>query len=591
MSTTATAAAAAAAATVSTTSPTLRTIEDLWTIRGQHYDLAKFIKRHPGGYEAIMMGKGLDDCTTLFESYHPFTNKPQAVLKKYLYTERVLPRNNDDGNSTYMNLINAKAKEHHGDISYSIKEADHVDPFFEWNKTPFYDDCKKVILEHFSPNGNENTDEIHRNIKATWSSWFQSLIGLILLVWSFQKFLSGSMPALTYFPLLYWIFGSDFMHNGSHFAMSTWPSVNKLSAYFGSFHVQYHLWATQHVIGHHVHTNIIHMDPDVHHFSHDRIEEHKIPGYRTHAGQKILKKYGWGWKFAVLFQTWATTFAIAFANTPKYLEDRAMETVKIRREWLSLIRNDRLILLFLCFCFVWTRESTTFGIWCLFWSWGIHGVLFNVFSQISHTNEASHAGTKRYKRVHNIKKLEWAMHQILTARDYSCDSWFWSLISINLNNQAMHHLFPSIHPCHYSAMRHKLIPVCAKHGVNYEERSSGDFFDAIARYFGWISKLNNNNINFVVESEMKTQFDDSHMKDAKKQDNYEEELLVKGEEGCVTDSSRVLIVSGTLVVCAVLAIPTMTVLWPNFQWAPLQAFAATLVPLIISIQFQDYDTL
>ena len=54
----------------------------------------------------------------------------------------------------------------------------------------------------------------------------------------------------------------------------------------------------------------------------------------------------------------------------------------------------------------------------------------------------------------------------------------------------MHHLFPSIHPCHYPVLRHKLIPVCEKYGINYEQRSSGDFFEALARYFGWISILN-----------------------------------------------------------------------------------------------------
>ena len=80
------------------------------------------------------------------------------------------------------------------------------------------------------------------------------------------------------------------------------------------FSVQYHLWAVQHVIGHHVHTNIIHMDPDVHHFSHDRKEEKGIPGYRTHPKQEVLAKYAWGWKFAMMFQVWATTFAIVRTN-------------------------------------------------------------------------------------------------------------------------------------------------------------------------------------------------------------------------------------------------------------------------------------
>ena len=46
----------------------------LWTIHGQDYDLESFVNSHPGGKEAILIGRGRD-CTALFESYHPFTDR------------------------------------------------------------------------------------------------------------------------------------------------------------------------------------------------------------------------------------------------------------------------------------------------------------------------------------------------------------------------------------------------------------------------------------------------------------------------------------------------------------------------------------
>jgi hypothetical protein len=49
---------------------------ELWTIHGAKYDLCDFMDRHPGGKEAIELGKGRD-CTALFESYHPFTIHPR----------------------------------------------------------------------------------------------------------------------------------------------------------------------------------------------------------------------------------------------------------------------------------------------------------------------------------------------------------------------------------------------------------------------------------------------------------------------------------------------------------------------------------
>lgn len=55
---------------------------ETWIIHGEEYRLQDYVARHPGGLEAIMLGRGRD-CTALFESYHPFTNKHKVVLEKY----------------------------------------------------------------------------------------------------------------------------------------------------------------------------------------------------------------------------------------------------------------------------------------------------------------------------------------------------------------------------------------------------------------------------------------------------------------------------------------------------------------------------
>ena len=41
------------------------------TLTAQVYDVSKFLARHPGGSEQLMLGAGRD-VTQLFESYHPF---------------------------------------------------------------------------------------------------------------------------------------------------------------------------------------------------------------------------------------------------------------------------------------------------------------------------------------------------------------------------------------------------------------------------------------------------------------------------------------------------------------------------------------
>ena len=57
--------------------------KDLWWIHGNGYDLRGLMERHPGGKEAILLGKGRD-CTALVESYHAFSPHHRKVLEKYL---------------------------------------------------------------------------------------------------------------------------------------------------------------------------------------------------------------------------------------------------------------------------------------------------------------------------------------------------------------------------------------------------------------------------------------------------------------------------------------------------------------------------
>lgn len=407
-----------------------------------------------------MLGRGADgnDCTQLFESYHPFTQRHRQVLSKYLC--KVAP------------------------VKTQTRPA-----LFDEEKTPFRDDALHAVRAYFSPKGDETDREVQANSKATWKAWLQHLIGVCMVTYSFLLWCQGDLVAILHFPLLYWIVCSDLMHNGSHFAMSTIPWVNTLSTYVGCLHVQYHLWAVQHVIGHHTHTNILDRDPDLHHFTHESEDEKFVPGYRSHRSHEILPKYRLFWKFAVSFQAVATTLAIALLNVPMYLEKRKMMTTRIPECMVKHIKADRALVLSGIIVFIYYHGLVK-GFFTVLWSWNIHGVLFNIFSQISHINEDSMVATEEYRKRKGLEKNEWAVHQLLTAEDYSCDSKFWSTVSMNLNSQMMHHMFPSVHPCHYPALRHILIPVAKKHGLDYEGRSSNNFYQAVAQYLQWLNELN-----------------------------------------------------------------------------------------------------
>jgi hypothetical protein len=73
------------------------TTTNLWWIHGDGYDLNDFVQVHPGGIEAILLGKGRD-CTALVESYHPFSvDRVWKILEKHRSCHNVSRcQNNDD---------------------------------------------------------------------------------------------------------------------------------------------------------------------------------------------------------------------------------------------------------------------------------------------------------------------------------------------------------------------------------------------------------------------------------------------------------------------------------------------------------------
>ncbi|XP_020625483.1 acyl-lipid (8-3)-desaturase-like [Orbicella faveolata] len=57
-------------------------------VRGKVYDVSKFLNRHPGGKDMLLMGAGRD-VTIVFETYHAFSDSVQKVLEKYYVGELI----------------------------------------------------------------------------------------------------------------------------------------------------------------------------------------------------------------------------------------------------------------------------------------------------------------------------------------------------------------------------------------------------------------------------------------------------------------------------------------------------------------------
>jgi len=83
---------------------------------------------------------------------------------------------------------------------------------------------------------------------------------------------------------------------------------------------------------------------------------------------------------------------------------------------------------------------------------------------------------------------EWARHQVLNAVDYCVLSPLWNTLSIGLNAQVIHHLFPQIDDCHYADLYPIVQQTCREFDVPYEVKSS--FFEAVTEHFKHLTVMN-----------------------------------------------------------------------------------------------------
>lgn len=407
---------------------------DVWIIHGKRYDLRPYLDKHPGGIPALEMARGRD-CTELFESYHSQSDVPARMLARFEIKD---PEPAVDGAD--------EAPEAH-------------DEFFEWDNTPFSDALKARSRAYFAGLGGGM-----RAHKAPPPAIALHALWLVLTAVSFWGWMNGQYWSLIALPLFYWIGPSNLMHSGAHFSLSVHPRWNRFWSYAGSAMVSIFTWERQHNIGHHAYTNLDDKDPDLNHFSHPYSP---MPGFRTHAKQPWLRKYRW-WGFAASFQSWMTTMGPGLLNEPEYLIDGEMARVvplRFANRW-RLVRHILGRLLIVSICFVYPAlafplpKAFAFG----FLPLGLHGLLYFCFSQVSHINAECFVDPDVES---GERKIEWAELQVRTCKDYEQHSRFWGILSIGLNLQVVHHLFPQVDPWHYPALSDIVTETCEEFDIPY----------------------------------------------------------------------------------------------------------------------------
>eukprot|EP01125_Pyxidicula_operculata_P006087 TRINITY_DN211_c1_g1_i1.p1 TRINITY_DN211_c1_g1~~TRINITY_DN211_c1_g1_i1.p1 ORF type:complete len:445 (-),score=95.61 TRINITY_DN211_c1_g1_i1:160-1494(-) len=427
------------------------TAESAWiAVDGKVYDVTKFVDNHPGGREIFLSAAGRD-CTDLIKSYHPFTDKPYSILPKY-----------EIG-------------------TLSSYELNRFKP-----DTGFYKECCERVKKYFETNKLNSKDPLPGLVRLAFllftMAFTFSLFNNILPSNGLVKFLAAA------------IFGScqalilvHQMHDASHTAIGKSPLWWKAIGQFTMEWVagaSFLSWHHQHVLGHHLYTNIMGADPDLP-MSEEGDMRYLVPR------QSWLKKYQLqhlympilygllGLKFRIQDFTW--TFG-AQRNGPIRVNPLATE------QWVNLVATKswwifyRIVvpLFFLkvslaevLFYFIITELATGYYL------------AFNF--QVSHISTAAFFPCDK-KFQHELQD-EWAVVQVITSVDYAHGNPMVAFLTGALNYQTVHHLFPCVSQYHYPAIAPIIIDVCKKYNVPFNHIPT--FSEALMAHFNYLYKMGN----------------------------------------------------------------------------------------------------
>eukprot|EP01059_Diplonema_ambulator_P000886 TRINITY_DN1069_c0_g2_i1.p1 TRINITY_DN1069_c0_g2~~TRINITY_DN1069_c0_g2_i1.p1 ORF type:complete len:475 (+),score=143.72 TRINITY_DN1069_c0_g2_i1:257-1681(+) len=407
------------------------TVDDCWiTVDDVAYDLTDWTHKHPGGQELMLTFAGREG-TQAFNSYHCLSiEKARNTLKNF-----AVARVTDTEFQQY-----PKDNKIYTAITERVKEY-----FAKTKKDP--KDWRPGFF-HFM---------LMMSIAAVSLSFTTGYFSSPAVVQIFFALVFGWIQAL---PLLH------IMHDCSHGAFSHNPRMWDL---FGVFTMDVYAgvsmtaWHLQHVVGHHVWTNVFEADPD-------------LPPARKGDPRRLVDKQEQNWMYK--YQHYYLPLAYGVLAMKVRMSD-------VQHLLLPMAGPMRVRKHSTNFYIQWVVIKTLWVLWRhvvplyvmgvpLMW----HLILFTISDmitgwylalnfQVSHiSTEADYPfGSDEFKS--NVCSDEWAVSQIKTSVDYDHNNALMTWLCGALNYQTVHHLFPGISQYHYPSIAPIIMEVCKEHGVKY----------------------------------------------------------------------------------------------------------------------------
>jgi len=417
------------------------TEESCWVIVGlKVYDVTKWLPEHPGGKETLLLAAGRD-CTDLFTCYHPFTDKPTAVLAKYLI----------------------------GEMDPQSLEFPQYKP-----DSGFYKELRAKVGDYFRQTGLHPKDPLPGSLR---------LIGILAVAalsfyvahcdrfnWNLRLLAGVIFGIAQALPLLHC------MHDASHtsigYSQGYWAFFGRLTMdWFAGASMT--SWHHQHVVGHHLYTNVYGADPDLPVARSGDIR--RVTDHQVWSGLYRFQHLYLGPLYSLLglkFRVQDIVGVLTLQNGPIRLNVKQQRELAyqaaVKITWfcwrfvlpayLGLSLTEILVLFFMA-------ELTT-GCW----------LAFNF--QVSHVSPSTVFPSAETKEPFAD---EWAVSQVKTTVDYAHGDLLATFLCGALNYQTVHHLFPSVSQYHYPALAPIVLEVCKRHGVRYNHIQT--FREAVYLHF------------------------------------------------------------------------------------------------------------
>lgn len=382
----------------------------MWNLYGNQYNLTPFVNDHPGGADILLKTKGERDITVLFETYHAFSDKEKIkqILDKYkVINGQIIPSKKYDF-TNYDKLL--------GNIKKTFPNRESI------KTTPFRNYLTILTAGTY--------------ILSVYNMRYHPF----LIIQSLFAILAGAA---------YISLGFNVMHDASHYAVSTNPTMNLwLSKIWNSWGLwNGDIWFYHHVYNHHSFTGVENEDPDLYHirpFARKVKTDTKINSFFLSVQDRLVP-------------------FILFFIPGEYVGQSVVYVLSSFKNRIFKIPIPDIIYydstdLFLISCKLYCLSQMSLSVLaCYFLS-------LNIFYSI---NIIPDHDTYESSVENHYTGDDWCKLQICNSGNFLNDNFVWTHLFGSINYQIEHHLFPNMSSVHYPTIAPIVREFCKENNIKY----------------------------------------------------------------------------------------------------------------------------